>query len=256
MSKDLSWDDAVFTIMQESDGSLHYTEIANLIVERELRSNLGATPSASVAAILSSSIRSGNSPYVRTARGEYALKSELVEKSRQQKEVVADAKEMESGAIQAFGMYWKRADINWEKSNPLILGREPGGDTIDFREQIGVYLLHDDSRVIYVGRAKNEIGSRLRAHTNNRLGGRWNRFSWFGVRAVLEDLSLSEPHSSWTNSDVIETMEAILIETLEPPLNRKRGDNFEAVEYLQVSDPDLVKSRENLAILKRLGLGS
>ena len=42
---------------------------------------------------------------------------------------------------------------------------------------------------------------------------------------------------------VIDTMEALLIESLEPPLNRKRGDNFAAAEYLQAVDPQIDAER-------------
>jgi len=34
-----------------------------------------------------------------------------------------------------------------------------------------------------------------------------------------------------------------LIEGLEPPQNRKRGDDFRAVEFLQVEDPDIQKAQ-------------
>jgi hypothetical protein len=43
----------------------------------------------------------------------------------------------------------------------------------------------------------------------------------------------------WSQTVVIETLEALLIESLEPPLNRRRGDNFSAVEYLQGIDPEI-----------------
>jgi hypothetical protein len=32
---------------------------------------------------------------------------------------------------------------------------------------------------------------------------------------------------------MISTLEALLIKSLEPPQNRKRGDGFSAVEYIQ-----------------------
>ena len=38
---------------------------------------------------------------------------------------------------------------------------------------------------------------------------------------------------------MIETLEALLIESLEPPLNRRRGDNFSGAEYVQVPDPEI-----------------
>ena len=34
------------------------------------------------------------------------------------------------------------------------------------------------------------------------------------------------------------TLEALLIEALEPPQNRKRGDDFSAIEYIQDMDPE------------------
>ena len=42
---------------------------------------------------------------------------------------------------------------------------------------------------------------------------------------------------------VIATMEAVLIEGLEPRQNRKRGDDFQAIEFIQVEDPDLESDR-------------
>jgi hypothetical protein len=38
-------------------------------------------------------------------------------------------------------------------------------------------------------------------------------------------------------------MEALLIEGLEPPQNRKKGDAFRAVEFLQVEDPNIEKDQ-------------
>jgi hypothetical protein len=49
-------------------------------------------------------------------------------------------------------------------------------------------------------------------------------------------------------------MEALLIESLEPPLNRKRGDNFSGVEYLQIDDPQFEKLRKE-QLLKELARG-
>jgi hypothetical protein len=75
------------------------------------------------------------------------------------------------------------------------------------------------------------------------LGGRWDRFSWFGLRSVGNNAQLSDRIVSWSQEVVINTMEALLIESLEPPLNRKRGDNFSATEYLQAVDPQIEEQR-------------
>lgn len=42
---------------------------------------------------------------------------------------------------------------------------------------------------------------------------------------------------------LVATLEALLIETMEPPQKRKRGDDFSVVEYIQDVDPEL-KERE------------
>jgi hypothetical protein len=53
---------------------------------------------------------------------------------------------------------------------------------------------------------------------------------------------------SLSTAVIITTLEALLIEGLEPPQNRKRGEDFSAVEYLQVEDPAL-KKKQRAAIL-------
>ena len=45
-------------------------------------------------------------------------------------------------------------------------------------------------------------------------------------------------------------MEALLIEGLEPPQNRKRGDGFSAVEFIQVVDPEIEKRKQQEVIEK------
>jgi hypothetical protein len=65
----------------------------------------------------------------------------------------------------------------------------------DFRTQSGIYILYDDYGPMYVGAVWNDrLGDRLREHLNKRdLGGKWNRFSWFGfrrVRSTNDDLGI------------------------------------------------------------------
>jgi hypothetical protein len=43
-------------------------------------------------------------------------------------------------------------------------------------------------------------------------------------------------------------MEALLIESVEPSQNRKRGDEFRAVEFLQAEDPELEIIRKRAII--------
>lgn len=61
---------------------------------------------------------------------------------------------------------------------------------------------------------------------------------------MKEDGTLAAaPPEAFNLNNLIATMEALLIEGLEPPQNRKRGDDFGAVEFLQVEDPELEKAQ-------------
>jgi len=152
----------------------------------------------------------------------------------------------EMGLINAFGMYWKRDAVLWS-ATPKILGQQQlGASPVDFFGQRGVYLLHDAGRVMYVGRTTDQpLGKRLHQHTADRLNGRWDRFSWFGVYSVTQDGRLQQTNgsASFSLDNLITTMEALLIEGLEPPQNRKRGDDFRAIEFLQFMDPEIHKSK-------------
>jgi hypothetical protein len=107
--------------------------------------------------------------------------------------------------------------------------------------------------VVYVGQAAEQpLGRRLSQHTTDRLNGRWDRFSWFGIRPVTKDAMIVDVAlSQLTAANIITAMEALLIEGLEPTQNRKRGDDFSAVEYLQVEDPSL-KRKQKAALLAEL----
>ena len=132
-------------------------------------------------------------------------------------------------------MFWERDPICW-RTTPQIWGLQYiGSDPLDFCNQVGVYLLYDGREVIYVGRIVDRIlGKRLFEHTRDRLRTRWNRFSWFGLLPVDENSgTLGNLPNSFSASKMIPTLEAVLIEALEPRQNRKRGDDMAAVEYIQ-----------------------
>lgn len=66
------------------------------------------------------------------------------------------------------------------------------------------------------------VRSKASAHTVDRLNGRWDRFSWFGIYAVAESGALDlNNDQTFGIPMLIATMEALLIEGLEPPQNRK-----------------------------------
>ncbi|MCJ8505265.1 hypothetical protein MRU69_10390 [Kocuria flava] len=146
------------------------------------------------------------------------------------------------GLVTSFGMFWRRDQVDWSRGNrSRVLGHQAGNDKeIDFAGQIGVYLLHDGARTVYVGRvSKPRLGHRLFEHTKDRLSGRWDRFSWFGLRPVLSKGVLGDAAASFGVDLVVATMEAVLIEGLEPPQNRRQGDGMTGQEYQQAVDEQL-----------------
>jgi hypothetical protein len=256
--KDLQWEEAIRHVLAEADGALHYSDIAERIVSEGLRKSVGATPASTVAAYLSNSLRDESSPYLRVGRGEYTLRA-MAEKNTQDQAKTAkniDPGE-ETGALRAFGMFWHRDLVLWSGSAKLLGKQGAGATNVNFADQVGVYLLHDRERVIYVGRATDSLSVRLRMHTADRLGGRWDRFSWFGLRSVKPNGELSDSRVRWNEDVVIETMEALLIESLEPPLNRRRGDDLSGIEYIQATDPQIETGKKKALIdelLKNAGL--
>lgn len=250
MKKNLGWESAIIKVLENTGEAMIYTAIAEEIANQELRSKLGATPANTVNAIMNRSIneKSDESPFVRTGRGIYALRSALEDVPNQRGKQIGEDSDTHSGMVRSLGMYWRASEVNW-KRNPRLLGQQQAGsDVLDFCTQIGIYLLHDRERVIYVGRSIDRaMGQRLFEHTRDRLNGRWDRFSWFGLKAVSDDGKLEEvePINS-SVSVLISTMEAILIEAMEPPQNRRRGDQLSAIEYLQAADPESGDDKKKL----------
>lgn len=255
---DLPWREAIIKVLRDRGSAMHYAEIAEAITEGGLRRNFGATPARTVNSNISREIneKGEDSVFVRVRRGEFILRENPGVPPVASAAGIADESEeigdeIEStGIVEALGMYWRRDQIVWNAS-PSILGQQDRkSEPVNFAGQVGVYLLHDGREVVYVGRSvKRPIGLRLYEHTYDRLNGRWDRFSWFGLLAVSEDGSLAtDPSLNVDVSLLIATLEAILIEALEPRQNRKRGDDFRAVEYIQVVDPALKKQRMSEAL--------
>lgn len=264
-----TWDDAIRKVLGDSESAagLHYTEITQQILLRELYLTDGATPTATDSARISASIKSDGekSPYVRVGPGIYALRSAAVgmpDKSKESSPTLSSRAGPKEGGtaapkqdtaplINAFGMYWKRDLVVW-RPEPKLLGRQTfGASPVDFCQQKGIYILYDNHDVVYVGRSVDRpLGRRLYEHTGDHLGGRWNRFSWFGLLVVSPDGSLQALSLDTSLPGLVATLEALFIEILEPPRNRRRGDDLSDKEFIQGDDPEF-KERE-LSIQRQL----
>lgn len=262
----MKWIDAIKRVLHEEGQALHYAEISQKIIEKGYRDKIGATPTTAVSSIITTDINKNgdNSAFIRVGLGEYYLKQNtpvtavlplqmtVEEELAEEQEIQQVAQEnIKKGLIKSFGMFWSRDNVFW-KHKPSMFGAVQNGATkVDFSEQVGIYMLHDGREVIYVGQAIDQsISQRLYQHTSDRLEGRWNRFSWFGFRDVRLYGSLTDNKTTYetTIEELTDTFEAILVEGLEPRQNRKRGNSFSGIEYIQTKDPEI--SKQN--ILKAL----
>jgi hypothetical protein len=152
--------------------------------------------------------------------------------------------------ITNFGLFWKVDDVFWgrPKNAGSLLGVQAAAKRdgiVDFREQSGIYALFADYDLIYVGQTGGngqKLFTRLNQHRTRELAGRWNMFSWFGTRSVLETGELkAEKRGAHSNHQlVLNHLEAILIQVAEPSLNRQGGKWGRGVEqYLQARDERL-----------------
>ncbi|WP_433828530.1 HTH domain-containing protein [Actinoplanes sp. CA-015351] len=243
----LSWQDAIIRVLEEAGKPLHYADIAQAVIDGGLRDNVGATPANTVASVVSQSIKDleDGSPFFKLERGIYGLRAAGPEEPALEAHDEAEEDAERMGLINAFGMFWRRDLVIWAPTEPQLLGQQQAGsDAINFAAQTGVYILYDGDRVIYVGRVTGErLSKRLKEHTRDRLNGRWDRFSWFGVRRPAASGELQNAPDAFDLDNLVATMEALLIEGLEPPQNRRQGDKFNAVEFIQIADPQIEREQ-------------
>lgn len=170
-----TWEEAIERVLRAADGPQHYAVISERILSEGIKATLGATPAQTVASRLSTSISQGNSPFIRVSKGVYGLRAVIKVEGDPTSATLSEA-ESETGALRAFGMFWRRDKVMWASGTRRLLGRQGSGAiSVDFAGQVGVYLLHDRDRVIYVGRADDALLARLLFHTKDRLEGRWDR---------------------------------------------------------------------------------
>lgn len=251
MPSELTWRKAIDIVLAKSATPLHYNEITERIISEGLRKNLGATPSATVNAQISSSIKrdGDSSPYIRISKGTFAMRAGACSASVVASKLTPDITESEESEEQyeivtSFGMFWRKEAIEWAATPKLLGMQQIGATPVDFYKQLGIYLLYDGREVIYVGRTTDRpLGKRLYEHTIDRLSARWDRFSWFGLLPVSDDGQIGTLPGTYDAAKLIPALEAILIEALEPRQNRKRGDDLAAVEYLQKVDPEIEKKK-------------
>jgi hypothetical protein len=163
------------------------------------------------------------------------------------------SKQRERGVpiIQNFGFMWERSEVAWGRPGPggnaRFEGRQVGNlkRVVDFQQQMGIYVLYDRFEPpVQVGQS-NVIFTRLRQHRVDHLRNRWAYFTWFGFFKVnvRENTLLVNNRTKDLQRQIkleagLNEIEAVLIQVMDPRLNR-RGSNWgDTEEYLQVREED------------------
>ena len=172
---------------------------------------------------------------------------DLDETSRQIGPVPSSKEPKRRVVIPCYGLNWKRNLVSWNAGAELLGAKGPGEDAVNFANQTGVYVLYQWPQVTYVGRtASGGLYERLRSHDDKE----WDTFSWFGLGTVDQDGMLVPPSVRANTEDQVTMVEAVLIEVLRPPFNKKQGDLM-GDQYGQVPDP-VVEERELKVFAARL----
>jgi hypothetical protein len=150
------------------------------------------------------------------------------------------------GTIKNFGFMWERDKIDWGRPGPggsssskgVMVGNRKR--VVEFADQMGIYVLYDRfEQPVQIGQA-TQILKRLRDHRRDHLRNRWSLFSWFGFYKVgakgelLVKDKAAQLRRPQTLEESLNELEAILIQVLEPRLNRRGPNWIDAEEYLQV----------------------
>ncbi len=227
--------------LKEERGSMHYRDIAEKIGESMY----------SVSATISIIRKGGDdSCIVSKGKGFFSLPNfdaPATDASKKEGSGLVkkdDSDEEGIGLVKAFGMFWDAGKVDWGCATPKILGRMYNNkeQKVDFHDQKGVYVLYDGHRPVYVGESskkKGVIGKRLRTHATDKKQGRWDKFSWFGFCPVEDDDMLGDADVEINGvQSLIILLESVLIEIVEPSLNRQQGNGLKDIEYMQVTDND------------------
>lgn len=161
--------------------------------------------------------------------------------------------------IRSVGLFWEAGNIHWGAGSQAgavygVPAKNVTADPIDFREQIGIYVLYAGYQMIYVGQAGSKnmyLLDRLKRHRKDDLSGRWDRFSWFGLRWVKQngDLSAVAQAHHPSTARTLNHIEAMLIHAAEPPLNRQGGRfGDDVIRYVQWRDRRLGPSDRDLLL--------
>ena len=251
MVTEMTWVEAVRQVLQTAAEPMHCDDIAREILRLGLKTTTGKTPNYTVAGVISRLRRAGTDGIIKTQPGFFQITQPSVMQTAESSDELDTTDVVENLAVAAYGLHWERSKVDWQTKH--LLGYDAAYDAIDpnpdqiidFADQQGVYLLHSWQSVVYVGKTTAREGGlfqRLQNHHQRPAwSGKWERFSWFGIRRVSEEGSIIDGPDSAPKDVVAALMESVLIETLRPSFNQQQG-NYMGTLYRQAIDPKVARA--------------
>lgn len=139
------------------------------------------------------------------------------------------------GPLRACGADFIRNNVDWEGDKKIECLSSEGGRIVNLYDHVGVYILYLGSVPVYVGRSdKGCIGDRLRTHTTSEKCNSWDRFSIYSMGISRDIDNIPDQLIKFSILNQIVTLEAVLIDVLNPKLNSKRGDYINRVRCTQL----------------------
>lgn len=161
--------------------------------------------------------------------------------------------------ITHYGLFWKPELVKTWTQNGM-LGLEKGDikkGPEAFGGKKGLYVLHQNYRVVYVGisgRGKDQrLGGRIQYQFEQGMPGRWDAFSWFAIAENDDDKT-----ADVSFEETLKTLEGLAIMIAQPPLNRAQPKFShkpkEIRQYIDKQTKDLLKmtSTEEKRLLSEL----
>ena len=160
--------------------------------------------------------------------------------------------------ITSFGRFWTPIVVQWGHPGSLVgHGKnEKRQGSIDFWNARGIYVLHKEYDIVYVGQTEGQaLGLRIQQHLSDNLAGRWDAFSWYSVSTVtktgkIKDLAIAS-RGTVPYTTTINTLEALGISLTPQALNKQDRKFPGAKEYVQSVDKDTKKIIERNLITER-----
>jgi hypothetical protein len=150
--------------------------------------------------------------------------------------------------IHYFGRHWSPVVVKWGHPGELvgILKKKKKVDPIDFWDAKGIYVLHRDFQIVYVGQTERQtLGKRIQDHLSDDLAGRWDSFSWYSVSKLTKTGKVrklgARTNSTVAWTSIITTLEAIGIKFAPSALNKRETAIPGAEECLQRVDKETKK---------------